>query len=111
MTQAVERERAHAATAVRGALADNAAFDVRLVHPLAELLAEQTRPAPGQCRKEILVVQGRCWQQEQMVFQRRMNDGHDLRAGLPHVKADGLDLGDKIDIAPANVRAIEETLS
>src|SRR4029453_4632951 len=110
MTQTVERERTHAATAVRGALADDAAFDIRQCDQLAESLGERTRAAPSQRREEILVVRVRCRQREQMVFQRRMNDGHNLRAGLPHLKANGLDVGDKIDIAPAKVRAIQETL-
>src|SRR5262249_9655527 len=110
MPQAVERERADAATAVRGALADDATVDVRQRDQLAELLTERTRPAPGQRRKDIFVVALRRWQGQQKIFQRRMNDRHDLRAGFAHLKANGLDVGDKIDIAPAMVRAIQETL-
>src|SRR5439155_11354761 len=110
MPQAAEGERADAATAVRGALADNAAVDVCQCDQLTELLTERTRPAPGQRRKDIFVVALRRWQGQQIIFQRRMNDRDDFRSGFAHLKANGLDVGDKIDIAPAKVRAIQETL-
>src|SRR5260370_2688245 len=45
-----------------------------------------------------------------MIFQRRMNDRDNFRAGLAHREADRLDVADQIDIAPPKVRAIEETL-
>src|SRR4029453_3745668 len=109
MTQTVERERAYAATAVSGALADDAALDIRQCEQLAELLTEQTRSAPRQRRKEKLVVALRRRQREQVIFKRLVDDGDDLCTRLAHQKVNGLDVGDKIDIAPAKVRAIEET--
>ena len=39
-----------------------------------------------------------------------MDDGHDFGVGLAHRKANGLNVGDKIDVAPPKVRAILETL-
>jgi hypothetical protein len=39
-----------------------------------------------------------------------VDDGDDFCASLAHMKTNGLDVADKIDLAPAKVRAIEETL-
>ena len=56
MTQAVERQRAHAATAVTRAFAKHAAINVRQCDQLAELLAEPTRLARRQRREHERIV-------------------------------------------------------
>ena len=39
-----------------------------------------------------------------------MDDGDDFDASLAHMKANRLDVAEKLDIAPAKLRAIEQPL-
>jgi hypothetical protein len=46
-----------------------------------------------------------------MIFQRRMNDSDDFRSGLLRLKANRLDLRNEIDITPADVGALVQSLA
>src|SRR5260370_39321478 len=110
MPQAVVAQRVH--TAPRFAsLADDALLDARRFHEQAELFRQRTDLALRQRWEQERVVACRRRKRQEMIVEHRMNARDDLSAGFSRLEADGLDLGDKIDIAPAKIREVVQSLA
>src|SRR5437667_1023757 len=103
VSQAVEAQGVHGAARLVP-VTDDALLNTRTLHQLAKFFAEWTHVAlrlscQRREKERILIVAA--GQRKKVFLQRRMNYGDDFAAGFPRLEANGLDLGNQFDVAPA----------